>query len=137
MELSRNRDVFASATLGGFAGFKIGNTWWGQSCVSSDASSRIFCGLGEITIFGFAGLTQNLSGAAPSSSSSSGGSSNSLTGVSYGGGIMFPVGDLTRTPTQSNKLHVGALVGFDHANNNSHFQYNDKSWVSLVLGVSF
>jgi hypothetical protein len=134
MQLSRNRDVAASFTVGALVGWKIGNTNF-ESCKNTDPGKiGQFCGLGNMTIVGFAGPTalQTTSG------STSSGNGSTLTGISYGAGIMFPLGDpFNFTANGAAQSHIGFFVGFDHVSNSSHYQYNDKPWLSLVLGVSF
>jgi hypothetical protein len=79
--------------------------------------------LAHATPFAFAGYSQNIGAINPGGNQSF---------VSYGGGLMFPV-----SISKTNELEFGLVVGFDHTANSNNFAYNDKPWVSALIGFSF
>jgi len=53
--------------------------------------------------------------------------SQTVAGLSYGGGLIGTIKD---------RFNFGLLVGADHVDSVQQYQYQDKPWISLVLGIS-
>ena len=73
----------------------------------------------DVTAIGFAGYSQNIG--------TSTGSNYAF--VSYGAGVLMPV-------TFSKTLEFGLVLGFDHTAKSNNFVYNDKPWISALIGIS-
>ncbi len=118
LELTGNKDVFDAANLSGFVGTNVSS---------------------YLTIFGFAGYSANLNSSTNTTTSNS--SSASTGAVSYGIGLAIPVGATTtagaNAKDNSSKMHVGALIGFDHEGSSLNYAYNNKPWLSFFVGASF
>lgn len=54
------------------------------------------------------------------------GSDDKLFAISYGAGLQVGLFE---------RVNVGAVVGFDHVNESSGYEYNDKPWAALQLSV--
>jgi len=112
-ELSGNKDVFGSASLNGFVGYNTGRVTW----------------------LGFFGYSANLSTQSTTTTSSA-----STGVVSYGLGVAFPIGATVKpvdAGESASRVHVGAVIGFDHIGASQNYAYNNHPWLSVLIGTSF
>jgi len=133
VQLTGKQEVMASANVAGFYGWQPAAPW--------SSSGAVF--------LGFVGFGQNLT-----NGSSANGGNSAQNFVSYGLGIMVPVGGLFRVtagnatankcggsngnaPNQCSRMTAGVLIGWDHTTKNAGYAYNNKPWIGLQLGASF
>jgi len=102
-ELSGNEDVFGSMTVGPYVGHDFG---FGQDSNSINIMPILF-----------AGYSRNMGS----------GTGADASFVTYGGGVLFPLGFLPKS------LEFGVVVGFDHTAKSNKFEYNDKPWASALI----
>lgn len=108
MQMSGGKAFTGSSSLGGYFGYRnpLGD-------IGMDINPILFAGASSI-----------------STSETTGGKTTSQTvaGLSYGGGLLFRIKD---------SFQVGLVLGFDHVNSAQKYQYNDKPWLSFEVGYSF
>jgi hypothetical protein len=94
--------------LGGYVGYRFPWDLWGLRI-----RPVAFVGLSEVPI---------------SQPNGSGGTtSQTLAGISYGVGLIGTIKD---------RFNLGIIFGADHVDSIQQYQYQDKPWVSLELGIS-
>jgi hypothetical protein len=108
LQLTGGKAYTGSASLGAYLGYQnpIGN--WGIN-----VTPMIFAGVSDISTAASTGSTTT---------------SQTVAGLSYGGGFLFQIKD---------SFQAGVVLGFDHVTSAQTYQYNDKPWISLQLGYSF
>lgn len=108
MQLSGGKAFTGSSSVGGYLGYQnpIGDLGINYSPIAFAGASNI--------------STSETTGSATKS--------QTVAGISYGGGILFDVKD---------SFHVGFVLGFDHVSSAQKYQYNDKPWISFEIGYSF
>jgi hypothetical protein len=120
-ELTRTKDVYGSASINGFVGMNLG--FYKTS----------------VTAIGFAGYSANLT--STNSSGTTNITSANTGAISYGVGVLFPIGGTYKTPStpddQVSRVHVGVVIGFDHTTSAIKYPYNDRPWISILVGTSF
>ncbi len=108
-QLSGNKDFTSnSASVGPYIGYR-----WSKGTLGV-----------ALELVGYAGLTsisvpQNVNGQ---------NTSQSLSAISYGVGLIGII---------KQNFQVGVVIGADHTNANSGYQYNGKPWLSFSLGYNF
>jgi hypothetical protein len=143
VQLTGNRDVVTSTTLAPFIGWQPDKRWnpFGAVLIG-------FAGLGA----DFATNNTTVTGAGGTSTSST---TSSYAAISYGFGILVPVGGLIqRGPTETtvaaaekrgstvpadqySRATVGLVMGWDHTSSSARNPYNNKPWVGIKLGATF
>lgn len=125
LELTHNKDVFGSASLNGFAGINLSKWFRGAN----------------VTAIGFAGYSANLNSSNTNNPATQSSTTASTGAISYGLGFVVPIGGTYQAPTRDKpnvaQVHVGAVVGFDHTTSVTKYIYNDKPWISVLIGTSF
>jgi hypothetical protein len=108
MQLSAGKALTGSASLGGYLGYQdpVGD-------IGVNFTPVLFGGLSNISTSATTGSTTT---------------SQTVAGLSYGGGILFDIKD---------DFHIGFVLGFDHVSSAQKYQFNDKPWVSFEIGYSF
>ena len=107
-QMSDESAITTSATLGGYVGYRIPIDFIGLRI-----RPVAFVGLSEVPVsqIGSDGKTK----------------SENLAGLSYGFGLIGTIKD---------KFNLGIVFGADHVDSVPKYKYQDKPWVSLVLGLS-
>lgn len=106
-QLSDKSAVVASASLGAYIGYRVP---WLRAL---DLRPVLFAGLSEVPVeqIGTGGKA----------------TTETMAGLSYGGGVIGTIKD---------DFSWGLIFGADHVNSIQQYKYQDKPWVSLVLGLS-
>ena len=108
LQLGKKKDFTGSASIAPYLGYRFP---WSDLGVSINPIA--FVGASTISV------TQNVNGQD---------TTQSLAAISYGVGI---------TSTVKSSFQLGVVFGFDHVNDSSHYQFNDRPWIAFQLGYSF
>lgn len=106
-ELSDKSAVTASASLGAYLGYRI------PFLKALDLRPVLFAGLSEVPV--------------EQTGDDGKATTETLAGFSYGIGVIGTIKD---------SFSWGLIVGADHVDSIQQYKYQDKPWVSLVLGLS-
>lgn len=107
-QLSGDRDLKGGATIGAYVGVPFAFDALGVSLVPI-----AFFGAGNTSV------RQVVNGEE---------TDNNLFALSYGAGLTFEI---------DQSFQMGAVVGFDHVNDDAGYEYNDQPWVALQIGFKF
>lgn len=104
-QLTGTQRMEGGASAGAYFGYELGDALFGYT-------------IAPIAFFGAANIdvTQLVDGVE---------TKQSLFAISYGGGFVFNIAD---------EFDIGMVVGFDHTNDESSYEYNDKPWIALQFG---
>jgi hypothetical protein len=109
IQLAGKHSISGTSTLGGYFGFRI--PMWDSGLVFSPIA---FAGASNIaTSSTTAGVT----------------TSQTVAGLSFGGGLI--------TRVKNSGFQIGLVAGIDHVDSAQPYAYNDKVWMSLEIGYSF
>ncbi|HSC18715.1 MAG TPA: hypothetical protein VLC74_07350 [Rhizomicrobium sp.] len=110
LQLSGDKEFTGSVSIGPYLGYQFPLWDFGLT----------------LNIVGFAGASSiNVNSTDASGQSTS----QTLAGLSYGGGLV--------TTVKESSFQVGVLVGVDHVNSSANYKYNNEPWLSFEIGYSF
>jgi hypothetical protein len=115
-ELTGKKEFKGSASAAPYMGYRLGFESSGI-----ELAPVVFAGVSNVS------ATKTTTTAATATTAASSSTSTSdLAAFSYGAGV---IGILKQT------FQFGVVVGFDHAGSGQGFQYNDKPWLAVELGI--
>ncbi len=106
-QLSGKQRLEGGATAGAYLGYELGDQLF-----AFEVAPIVFFGASNIDV------TQIVDGQEKK---------QNLFAMSYGGGIKFSLSDT---------FDIGLVVGWDHTNDESNYEYNDKPWVAAQFGIA-
>jgi hypothetical protein len=118
-ELTGKEDVVAGGSANIFIGYNPNHTW-------------TWLPINIIPVF-YAGFTSNFTSQNTGAKGATQQTNN--WGFSYGVGLDLDLGKTSDTSTSD--VFAGIIVGADHVASSARYQYNDKPYLSLVLGAAF